>query len=186
MVFDIKIPISAFWPLGRPSDHRPPSLPLLPPLSLGAYYAHLSGRDCRAGKSSRGSRRSRGRAAQLISGPNAKHETEEGSEGRKGIGRRRLIYRCCWVGQFLLFSIKAGNTSLLRGKVRVHRPLRQGRRRDAWGDAKWNWKEGRKEGRRKELAVLTAVAVSYRVFKSDECYARAQRKRERERGSCPR
>ena len=41
--------------------------------------------------------------------------------------------------------------------------------------------EGRKEGRRKELAVLTAVAVSYRVFKSDECYARAQRKRERER-----
>ena len=30
------------------------------------------------------------------------------------------------------------------------------------------------------MAVLTAVAVSYRVFKSDECYARAQRKRERE------
>ena len=124
MVFDIKIPISAFWPLGRPSDHRPPSF-----LSFSLSHSELITLICQAAtvgpenRAGRGSRRSRGRAAQLISGPNAKHETEEGSEGRKGIGRRRLIYRCCWVGQFLLFSIKAGNTSLLRGKVRSASPL---------------------------------------------------------------
>ena len=59
MVFDIKgrrrIPLSAVWSVHLPSFWcpSPPSpVPSISP-SLGAYYAHLSGRDCRAGKSSR-------------------------------------------------------------------------------------------------------------------------------------
>ena len=43
MVFDIKIPISAFWPLGRPSDHRPPSF-----LSFSLSHSELITLICQA------------------------------------------------------------------------------------------------------------------------------------------